>query len=114
MTVKANFDVAARIDIVIPLLNDEGEFEDHDLDMRARLIRASEGEGYFANAEETQVRDIITKHVAEAPKIIKDDDGNMFTLEELCDIPFIRNTMYQRLLDVSFNPQAAKGNLKPQ
>jgi len=42
MTVKANFDVAARIDIVIPLLNDEGEFEDHDLDMRARLIRASE------------------------------------------------------------------------
>lgn len=114
MTVKANFNAAAKIDIVIPLLNEEGDFEDHDLDMRARLIRASEGEKYFTNAEETQVRDVIMQHVEVAPSITKDDEGTLYTLDELCDISFIRNIMYNRLIAVSLDPQAAMGNLKPQ
>jgi len=106
-TFKANFNRAIRFPVVIPLADATGKLVPHEMEMAARLITASE---YEAFTEATFKGDVLKDHVTEPPQIVDEDTDKAFTLEELNDVVYIRDAMYARLVDISFNPDAARGN----
>jgi len=115
MSVKANFNVPAKVDIDLPILQEDGSFQSAELEMRAKLIKGKESETYFSDTGEDSrsVQDILREHIVTPPAIL-DEDDEPYSLEVLMDIPYIRNAMYARLLAASFDPVAARGNSQPQ
>jgi len=108
--IVADFTRPVTVDIKIPLVNEEGKFEDFDLEMTIRLVKGKEGDKYFGNSEDVKIMDVLKKHIVQQPHIFKDGTSKPYTLIQLMDVTYIRDLMFARLLEVSTNPMAAKGN----
>jgi len=108
--IAANFNRPVIVDITIPLVDKNNRFQDHDLEMTMTLVKGKDGDKYFTEQDKTTIADVLKKHIKTPPSIINESTNKAYTLTQLLDVTYVRDIMFKRLLEVSTNPMAAKGN----